>query len=420
MNKLFLAFTLPDLRKRFLFVCLILFLYRLGGYVPIPGVDLNQVRALFDQGGLLGFVNLFSGGGLSRFSLFALGIIPFINASIIMQLMTVVSPSLKELAQEGDVGRKKVSQYTRYLAVVLALVQAIVVSVTFKGFLFAHVSTVTFFVYALIGLVAGATLVMWFGELITERGIGNGASLIIFIGIVAQMPVYIKNTVVFVQGGGSVVGIVALILILIAVIAGIVFVQEAQRNIPVQYAKRVVGRRMMGAQSTYIPLKLIQGGVLPIIFASAVLQFPIMIMGYIPNEAFQSIVSTWYRYDGFVYNALFCILIFFFTYFYTAITFNPVELSDSLKKHGGFVIGVRPGKPTVDYLEGIITRLTFFGAVFLSLIAIVPVVGIHITRVNSFAGLGGTALLIIVGVALDLVKHVDTYIMNHQYKGFLN
>ena len=417
MNRLQVIFTLPDLRNKLLFVLFILFIYRLGGYLPIAGVDIDQVSRLFDQGGLLGFVNLFSGGGLSRFSIFALGIIPFINASIIMQLLSIASPSLKELAQEGEMGRKKLSQYTRYLAIVLAGVQAILLSITFRGYLLPDINALFFVVYATVSLVAGAALVMWFGELISEYGIGNGASLIIFIGIVAQMPVYIQNTILFISGGGSVIRLLLLVMLLVGVVASIVFIQEAQRNIPVQYAKRVVGRRMMGAQSTYIPLKLIQGGVLPIIFASAVLQFPIMIMGLIPGDAIEAVISTWYRYDGLIYNSLFCILIFFFTYFYTAVTFNPEDLSDSLKKNGGFIIGVRPGKPTVQYLENIITRLTFFGAVFLSLIAILPVIGIQITRVTSFQGLGGTALLIIVGVALDLVKQIDAYLMNHQYKG---
>ena len=419
MQTLASIFRIPDLRKRILFTIAILIIYRLGSHVPISGVDLEKVKALFDQGGVLGFVNLFSGGGLSRFSVFALGIIPFINASIIMQLLTVIWPQLKELAQEGDAGRKQVSQYTRYLAVVLALVQAVVVSVTFKGFLNPGVAFLPFLFYAIVGLVAGASLVMWLGEVISDRGIGNGASLIIFFGIIAQMPFYIKNTVVLLQGGTSPIGVISLAAILIAMVASIVFVQEAQRNVQVQYAKRVVGRKMIGGQNTYIPLKLVQGGVLPIIFASAVLQFPLMVTSYIQVEAIQSFFNTWYRYDGLLYNGLFCILIFFFTYFYTAITFNPVELADNIKKYGGFIVGVRPGKPTVAYLEGIITKLTLFGAVFLALIALVPVGAIKVTNVTSFAGLGGTALLIVVGVALDLVRQIETYLINHRYEGLV-
>lgn len=419
MTTFFNLFKIPDLRKRILFTILVLIVYRLGGHVPISGVDLNKVKSLFDQGGVLGFINLFSGGGLSRVSIFALGIIPFINASIIMQLLTVVWPSLKSIAEEGESGRKQISQYTRYLSLGLALIQAIVFSVGFKEMLLPETSFLFFSIYAIVSLVAGASLVMWLGEVISDRGIGNGASLIIFIGIIAQMPFYIKNTYLLLQAGASPIGVIFLVLILVLMIAAIVFVQEAQRNIPVQYAKKVIGRKMLAGQNTYIPLRLIQGGVLPIIFASALLQFPLMFSKYINIPLVQSFFTKWYQYDGILYNSLFCFLIFFFTYFYTAITFNPNELAENIKKHGGFIVGVRPGKPTVAFLESIITRLTLFGAMFLSLIALIPVIAIHLTNVNSFAGLGGTALLIIVGVALDLVKQIETYLINHRYEGLI-
>jgi len=419
MEKLLSVFKIPDLRKRVIYSVLLLALYRFGSHVPISGVDLDRLKSLFNQGGILGFVNLFSGGGLSRFSIFALGIIPFINASIIMQLLTVIWPKLKELAEEGEYGRKQIAQYTRYLAIILAIIQSIVMSVGFRGYVSPDVAFMPFLFYSVVGLVAGATLVMWLGEVITEHGIGNGASLLIFIGIIAQMPFYIKNTYILVQGGASPIGVIVLIVVLVLMIAGIVFVQEAQRKIPVQYAKRVVGRKMYGGQSTYIPLRLIQGGVLPIIFASALLQFPLMFISHIKLDAVQNFFNTWYRYDGFLYNSFFCLLIFFFTYFYTAITFNPVDLADQIKKYGGFIVGVRPGRPTVDYLESIITKLTLFGAVFLAIIALVPVLTIRITHVDSFAGLGGTALLIIVGVALDLVRQIETHLINYRYEGLI-
>jgi preprotein translocase subunit SecY len=279
-----------------------------------------------------------------------------------------------------------------------------------------------FVIYATVGLVAGAALVMWLGEIISEYGIGNGASLLIFFGIVAQMPQYVGKTYVFLAGGDNtdILRVLVFIGILVAMIIGIVIVQEAQRRIPVQYAKRVVGKRTYGGQNTYIPLRLIQGGVLPIIFASAVLQFPMMFMQYITHPAVNKIMSEYFDYTGFIYNGLFCLLIFFFTYFYTAITFNPEELADNIKKYGGFILGVRPGRPTVDYLETIISRLTLIGATSLALIALIPIVAQNVTNVNSFRGLGGTALLIIVGVAMDLVKQIETYLINRRYEGVLN
>lgn len=260
---------------------------------------------------------------------------------------------------------------------------------------------------------------MWLGELVTESGIGNGASILIFIGIIAQMPGYIRNTYVLITGGASVFGVVILAAVFLAMIVGIVIVQEAERKVPVQYAKRVVGRKMYGGQNTFIPLRLIQGGVMPIIFASAVLQFPLMFGQYINIPVIQTFFNNYYRYDGVLYNGFFCLLIFFFTYFYTAITFNPQDLADNIKKYGGFIMGVRPGKSTVEYLEKIITKLTLVGAVFLSLVALVPVVTANITKVTSFMGLGGTALLIIVGVAMDIVKQIETVIISKKYEGLL-
>lgn len=419
MNFFSVFLSSAELRRKVYFTLALLAIYRLGSHIPISGVDLQAIQAMFNQGGVLGFVNLFSGGGLSRFSIFALGILPYINASIIMQLLMVVMPKLKEIAEEGESGRKQVAQYTRYLAVGLALVQGLFMSIGFKAFIQPGGSVVGFVFCSVVGLVAGAALVMWLGELITERGIGNGASLIIFVGIVSQMPFYLKNTFILLSGGVSIIGVIVMCLVLMGMVIGIVYIQEAQRRIPVQYAKRIVGRKMYAGQNTYIPLRLIQGGVLPIIFASAVLQFPLMFAQYVPLPVIQNFFNNYYRYDGFIYNAFFCFLIFFFTYFYTAITFNPQELAENIKKYGGFIVGVRPGKPTVEYLEAIITKLTLVGAVCLAFIALVPTVTATLTRVTSFMGLGGTALLILVGVALDLVRQVETFIISKKYERVL-
>lgn len=412
-------FKVADLRKRVGFTLIMLAIYRFGSHVPIAGVDIEALQSLFNQGGLLGFVDLFSGGALGRFSVFALGILPFINASIIMQMLTFAWPRLKDLAEEGVSGRKQISKYTRYLTVALAFFQATVMSIGFRSFVEPEVNFYFFIVYAIVGLVSGSVLVMWIGEIMTEKGIGNGASLLIFVGIISQLPFYIKNTYVLVQGGANPVGVGAMIAVLIFMVVSIVIMQEGQRKIQIQYAKRIVGRKMMGGQNTYLPLKLIQGGVLPIIFASALMQFPLVIGEYSGVAAIQTFFSRYYQYDGVMYNAIFCILIFFFTYFYTAISFNPKELAENIKKYGGFILGVRPGKATEEYLEKIVTRLTLIGASFLALIALLPVIAANITGINTFQGLGGTALLIIVGVALDFVKQIETYLISHRYEGLI-
>ncbi|MFC1617370.1 preprotein translocase subunit SecY, partial [Candidatus Margulisiibacteriota bacterium] len=405
-----------ELRKKILFTLLIVIVYRLGTHITIIGINMDAINNLFQQGGLLGFVNLFSGGALSRFSIFGLGILPYINASIIMHLLTIIWPKLKELAEEGESGRKKISQYTRYLAVIIAAFQSFVMAIGFKSFIAPDFSFYLFVFSTMVGLIAGTALVIWFAELITEFGIGNGASILIFVGIIAQIPLYINRTIILVQGGTNVFRVLALLAILLFMIFSIVYIQEGQRKIPVQYAKRIVGRKMYGGQNTFIPLRLIQGGVMPIIFASAILQFPLMFVQYINIEAVKNVFSVYYRYDGFIYNMFFCVLIFFFAYFYTAITFNPQELANNIKKYGGFIVGVRPGRPTVEYLEKIISRITLVGAAFLALIALLPILGAKTTQVTSFMGLGGTALLIIVGVAMDLFKQIETYMITKRYE----
>lgn len=404
-----------ELRRKVLMTLFFLVIYRMGSHIPISGIDLTALQAVFSKGGILGFFNLFSGGSLSKFSIFGLGILPYINASIIMQLGTIIWPKLKEIAEEGESGRKQLSQYTRYLALGIAVIQATVMSVGFKSYLLPDVSTGFFIFYAITSLVAGSALVMWLGELITEFGIGNGASLIIFLGIVAQMPFYISNTYVLVAGGASLIAVGLLVAVFLLTIVAIIYVQEGQRKIPVQYAKRLVGRKTQGANTTYIPLRLIQGGVMPIIFASVILHFPMIIIQYLHLD----FLKSYFLYDSITYNAFFCIMIFFFTYFYTAVTFNPEELSDAIKKHGGFITGIRPGRSTVTYLDGIVSKLTLVGASFLSFLALLPILAANLTHVTSFMGLGGTALLIIVGVALDLLKQVEAFVVSQKYEGFI-
>jgi len=411
-------FNIPDLRKKFLFTLSMIAVFRFGAHVPISGIDPAKLQSIFGRGGLLGFLDLFTGGALARFSIFGLGIIPYINASIIMQLLVVVIPQLEQLSKEGGEGRKKIAQYTRYFAVTLAAVQATGTAFWLRGMLKPGYNFPFFLASCVIALTAGTCLIMWLGELITEKGIGNGASLIIFVGIVSRIPSYIGNTITLVRGGGSLIGVSVLVAVFLAMIVFIVIVQEAQRRVQVQYAKRVVGRKVYGGQSTYIPLRINQGGVLPIIFASSVLFFPATIAQFIPVGFLKSIAAA-ITPGNLAYVVLFFCLIFFFTYFYTAITFNPVDLADNIKRYGGFVMGIRPGKPTAEYLEYVITRLTLVGALFLALVAIIPSIVEGLTHITTFKGLGATALLIIVGVALDLVRQIETHLVARQYEGLI-
>ncbi|MBU0629705.1 MAG: preprotein translocase subunit SecY [Candidatus Margulisbacteria bacterium] len=410
--------NIADLRKKFLFTIGMIVLFRVGVHVPVPGIDTVKLQHLFGGGNILGFLDLFTGGAFMRFSLFAMGIVPYINASIIMQLMQVVVPQLEELAKEGDSGRKQIASYTRYLTVVLAAFQSFGMSFWLRGVMVDGYSFGLFLLGTVVSLTAGSTLVMWFGELITERGIGNGASVLIFVGIVSRIPTYIGQTVTLVRGGASFFGVIVLLAAFLVMIVAIVLVQEAQRRIPVQYAKRIIGRKMYGGQSTYIPMRINQGGVIPIIFASSVLLFPATVAQFIPNPVVQKLVQM-ISPSGSLYMVFYFILIFFFTYFYTAITFNPNDLAENIKKYGGFVLGIRPGKPTAQYLEYVITRLTLVGALFLSLVAVIPTIVESLTHVTSFQGLGATALLIMVGVALDLVRQIQTHLVSRQYEGII-
>ena len=410
--------NIADLRKKILFTLGMIVLFRVGAHIPVAGINTAKLEALFGQGNILNFLDLFTGGALMRFSIFAMGIVPYINASIIMQLLQVVLPQLEELAKEGESGRKRIATYTRYLTVALAAFQAFGMAFWLRGVMLDGYSFFFFLCGTVVALTAGSTLVMWFSELITDKGIGNGASLLIFVGIVSRIPAYIGQTVTLVKGGASLVGVLVLIAAFLAMIVAIVVVQEAQRRIQVQYAKRIIGRKVYGGQATYIPLRINQGGVIPIIFASSVLLFPATIAQFIPNPAVQQVVG-WLSPSGSLYLVFYFALIFFFTYFYTAITFNPAELAENIKKYGGFITGIRPGKPTAQYLEYTITRLTLVGAAFLAVIAVVPSIVESLTHISSFQGLGSTSLLIVVGVALDLVRQIETHLVTRQYEGLL-
>src|SRR3989338_1088288 len=410
--------NIADLRKKILFTLVMIILFRVGAHIPVAGINAAKLQALFGSGNILNFLDLFTGGALMRFSIFAMGIVPYINASIIMQLLQVVVPHLEELAKEGDAGRKRIASYTRYLSVALAAFQSFGMSFWLRGVMLENYNFLFFLIGTVVALTAGSTLVMWFAELITDRGIGNGASLLIFAGIVSRIPDYIGQTATLVRGGASLIGVIILTAAFIAMIVAIVIVQEGQRRVQVQYAKRIVGRKMYGGQSTYIPLRINQGGVIPIIFASSVLLFPATIAQFIPNPFVQKIVGM-LSPSGSLYLIFYFALIFFFTYFYTAITFNPVELAENIKKYGGFITGIRPGKPTAQYLEYTITRLTLVGAKFLAIIAVVPSIVESLTHITSFQGLGSTSLLIVVGVALDLVRQIETHLVTRQYEGLL-
>jgi preprotein translocase subunit SecY len=415
------AFSVADIRKKLLFTAAMLLLYRLGAYIPAPGVDIDAVKELQDNFGndsILGFLNLFSGGGLERLSLFALGIMPYITASIILQLLTVVVPSLEKLQKEGEVGQQKITQYTRYLTVGLAFGQSFGFVYLFRSFgeqaggNFLGNLTGPKVLLIVISLTAGCTLLMWLGELITQRGIGNGISLMIFASIVASLPSGISAW----WTNPDQVFVVMMPFVALAVIVAIVFVQEGQRRIPVQYAKRVVGRKMTSGGSTYLPLRVNMAGVIPVIFAASIMAFPPTI-GQLLNTPAALDFAAFFGPNTWAYVAGEVFFIIVFTYFYTAVTFNPVDQADNLKKYGGFIPGVRPGRPTAEYLDRILSRLTFPGALYLGAVAALPTILISQTSANFF--FGGTSILIVVGVALDTVKQLEAQLMMRNYEGFL-
>ncbi|MFL5922505.1 MAG: preprotein translocase subunit SecY [Gaiellaceae bacterium] len=409
------AWRVPELRRRVLFTALILALYRLGSWIPAPGVDSDQIKNYFNnQGGtILGLLNVFSGGALSQFSLFALGIMPYVTASIILQLLTVVIPKLEQLQKEGEAGYAKINQYTRYSTVGLAAAQA-----TGYAYLFQRQGALTNnsgrLVLIIITLTAGTTLLMYMGELITKRGIGNGISLLIFASILSSLPGGIRAWY-----NGDAFERVAFPALALVIIVAVVFVQEGQRRIPIQYAKRMVGRRMTSGGSTYMPLRVNMAGVIPIIFAAAIMAFPPTIGQYFPST--QSFVNDYFLPTSLPYMLLQGLLIVIFTYFYTAVQFNPVDQADNLRKYGGYIPGIRPGPPTAQYLDRVLTRLTLPGAIYLALIATLPTLFI---RYGGFSqatagALGGTSVLIAVGVALDTMRQMEAQMMQRNYEGFL-
>jgi preprotein translocase subunit SecY len=417
------AFTVPDIRKKLAFTALLLALYRLGSHIPVPGVNIDAVEAAqesFGGGGILNLLNTFSGGGLSRIALFALGIMPYITASIILQLLTVVVPSLEKLSKEGEVGQARITQYTRYLTVGLAFAQSIGYVFLFKSLapsagekIISTFDTPHVFLIV-VSLTAGTVLLMWMGELITQRGIGNGISLMIFASIVANLPGGIQSW----WNNPDQVFVVMMPFLALAVICAIVFIQEGQRRIPVQYAKRVIGRRMSGGGQTYLPLRVNMAGVIPVIFAASIMAFPPTV-GQLINTPFTHDVANFLNPGKAPYVVGESIFIILFTYFYTAVTFNPVDQAENLKKYGGFIPGVRPGRPTAEFLDRILARLTFPGALYLAAVAALPTALIAATGATQSFYFGGTSLLIVIGVALDTMKQLEAQLMMRNYEGFL-
>jgi preprotein translocase subunit SecY len=419
------ASKIPELRRRVLFTLGMLAVYRLGVHVPTPGIDRLAMAAFFEQqkGTLFGFLNLFSGGALEQFSVFSLGIMPYISASIILQLLTVVFPYLERLSKEGEVGRRKITQYTRYGTIVLAVVQGLMISIGLEGtrgpggYGLVLDPGWQFRIMTVITLASGTAFIMWLGEQITERGIGNGISLIIFAGIVARLPSAISTTFQFVREG-EMGALVALMLLVFAVIlvGAIIFVERGQRRIPVQYAKRVVGRKMYGGMSSHLPLKVNTANVIPPIFASSLLIFPATAAQFAKYPFVQSLAG--YLAPGqWLHDIAFAILIIFFAFFYTAIVFNPTDVAENMKKAGGYIPGIRPGQKTAEYIERVLSRVTLSGAIYLCVVCLLP--SMLITQFNVPFYLGGTALLIVVGVALDTVAQIETHLITRSYEGFM-
>jgi len=400
-------------------------IFRIGAHIPTPFIDRDILNEMFGSGAMMNFMNTISGGSFKSLSVFALSITPYITASIIFQLLTVVVPSLERLSKEGDYGRKKITQYTRYATVILGFIQAFGLTFGIRGALTIPSPAMKWPIYLLVALVltAGTAFLMWLGEAITEKGIGNGISLIIFAGIVSQIPSAITSLFSMLRVGEiNVLSIIGLLLIVTFIIAGVIYVHEGQRRVTVQYAKRVVGRRVYGGQSSHIPLKVNQAGVIPVIFAISLLAFPQTIASWMPTSGFSRFVNVWFSMNGSLtsipYLLLYGALIIFFTYFYTAITFNPVDVAENLKKYGGFIPGLRPGRPTAEYLSKILNRITLAGGLFLALIAVLPTLVIGLTGLKNIY-FGGTSLLIVVGVALETMKQIESQLMSRHYQGFM-
>jgi preprotein translocase subunit SecY len=415
-------FKIPELKNRVLFTLAILVVYRIGAHIPTPGIDGEALSSfLLERGGaLMGFFDMFSGGALSRVTIFALGIMPYISASIIFQLLTVVIPAIGKLAKEGEAGRKKIVKYTRYATIVISAIQSFGIAAGLEGMAggqFVQNPGWSFRLMTMLTLTSGTAFIMWLGEQITERGIGNGISLIIFAGIVARFPQAIISTVRLLQAGElSIFFVIFLVIMMVAIVGAIVFIERGQRKLPVQYAKRVVGRKMYGGQSTHLPLKVNTAGVIPPIFASSIIMFPATVAGFIAIPWVQAL-SRQLSPGTVLYTVMYVGMIFFFAYFYTAIIFNPVDISDNLKKYGGYIPGIRPGQKTSEYIYKVLSRLTFVGAVYLAIVCIIP--EILISRFNVPFYFGGTSLLIAVGVSLDTVSQIESHLITRSYEGFL-
>ncbi|AFS79246.1 preprotein translocase subunit SecY [Gottschalkia acidurici 9a] len=417
------AWKVPELRKKMIFTLMMLFIYRVGSSIPVPGINGSVIAQMFDSqaGGLLDFINLMAGGAFKNFTIFALNIYPYITASIILQLLTIAIPSLEELSREGEEGRKKISQYTKYLTIVLAAIQAAGISIGFFRQALIKDDFLSIAVVIIV-LTAGTAFLMWLGEQITEKGVGNGISLLIFVGIVSRAPEgLIKMFSAVKAGQANIIAVIAFLIIALAIIVGVIMIQEGQRKIPVQYAKRVVGRKVYGGQSTHIPMKVLMAGVIPVIFSTSLLQFP-QIIALFFKGGFADFVNKYLSLNGtvgvWIYSILNVLLIIFFTYFYTAIQFNPIEYSNNLKQNGGFIPGIRPGKPTSDYLSKVVSRITLAGAIALAIIATLPVIIEAIVKLNIH--FGGTGILIVVGVVIETVKQLEAQMLMRHYKGFLN
>jgi preprotein translocase subunit SecY len=412
---------LPELKKRVWFTLAMLSIHRLGVYIPTPGIDIEKIRQFLTTGTVFEFINLFSGGALDQFSIFALGIMPYISASIIFQLLTISIPSLKKIQEEGEMGRNKINQWTRYATVVLALIQGAGISYGLlnRGMVLPNVDGFMFILTSMISLACGTTFIMWLGEQITDRGIGNGISLIIFSGIVTRMPAGFRDAWVNRDSMFGLIGFIGLLGFIFLIISTIIFFERCQRKVPIHYAKRVIGRKMYAGQTSHLPLKINMAGVIPPIFASSILMFPATIANFATSETLAKIGS--YLAGGWVHNTLYVLGIIFFTFFYTAVVFNPADVAENLQKQGGFIPGIRPGKPTSEYLDRIISRISLGGALYLATLCVLPQIlirGLNIpaTLATTF---GGTSILIVVGVAMDTVAQMESYLISRNYEGFL-
>ena len=418
---------MPELRKKLAWTLFILCMYRVGVHVPVPGIDAGALSHFFAsmQGSVFALLDMFSGGGLRNVSVFALGIMPYISASIILQLLQVVSPDIKRMAkEEGQAGRRKITQYTRYLTVAITLIQGFGIAALLEGMVSPENAPVVmnpgweFRLVTIVTLTAGTILIMWLGEQITAKGIGNGISLIIFSGIVVGIPSALMRSYQLIKAGDmSVLFAIFILIMMLAVTVGIVFVERAQRRIPIQYAKRQIGRKMYGGQTTHLPLRINTAGVIPPIFAQSLLLFPATVAGFSTAEWLQTVVS-WFRPTSIVYNIIFVALIFFFCFFYTAIIFDPKDIAENLKKAGGFVPGIRPGDKTREYIDNVLTRLTLWGGIYISIISVLPM--LLIAQFNVPFYFGGTSLLILVGVAIDFMSQVESHLISQQYEGLMS